>query len=577
MNNFVSHVLYNEMANAYLAALADGVDELLDTYRQAVLQVQERFISDDGQLSLLSLRHFLSDFSMLLPDVSRLIDGFVGEGSTSTMIMTSLQRHTSCGVPILQSCAARLLWHCQNVLLKQLEAWMVHGELIDSHFFVQQAEGNHMGSESIEDTINGLKIVEELVPPSVSMRNAEQILFIGKAARILKRTSLAIEPLNRANIIYHEQIKTLNRDNVLDLAWLQILVEKMHDAASSQLCELLQEHGSLETNFDAVQALFLHGRGDIYQELLGEANILLNKTPEQEFAEHEIMQALSHALIRCDAEDVASSIDFRIRNFATDSTGQMLPDWHPMHNQQYHLPAFDAWDGLCPQANIAWPSCLFFSSSTLQVYCALWQYMFRLKRAQTALDATWKTVSAASSLHFQQGRSKVYPGRLFVLLGQLRSRMAHFISNLATYLRFDVVEGAVTILRITLIKARSFTEMEIAHKKFVETLASRACFDVPQLMLAVEAILSLCQKLCQLANDVQSCQLTEVDDALAIMTEINWKFSMKLNVVMQLLQSSKLQSGPNATSLRQLVLRLNFNGFCQQEAVKRAYMIEKHA
>jgi hypothetical protein len=575
LDEFVSHVLYNEMANAYVAALADGVDELLCTYRHAILQVQERFTSDKGELSLLSLRHFLYDFSVLLPDVLRLIDNLVKEGPTCARVMTSLQQRTTCGVPILQSCAARLLWHCQNVLLKHLEAWLVNGELIDSEFFIQQANGDGPESINIENSISGLRIAAELIPPSVSARNAEQILFIGKATRILKHGTQAIDPINRASMIYHEHIKNLCRDNVLDLAWLQSLVEKMHDASSSQLCELLQKHSALETYFDAVQALFLHARGDIYQELLGEAHSLLSKRPELEFAELEIMQALLHALIRCDAEDISSSISFKVRNFTTDLSTQMFPDWHPFKNKEYQIPAYDAWDGLCPQAKISWPACLLFSPSTLQVYCAMWQYMFRLKRAQTALDFTWKTVSAASSQHMQQGRNKAYSGRLFVLLGQLRSRMAHFITNLASYLRFDVVEGASIIFRSTLVKAKSFTEMEMAHNKFVATLASRACFDVPQLMSAVEAIFSLCQRFCQLANEVQSSSI-EVEDALVIMSELDWKFGLKLNVVLQLLQSSKLQDGPNSASLRQLVLQLNFNGFCQQEAVKRAYMIDKH-
>ena len=60
----------------------------------------------------------------------------------------SLRAHS--GAPAVQSCAQRLLWHCRQVLFKQLESWLVHGLLLDSggEFFVQRSSDSSSGGSS---------------------------------------------------------------------------------------------------------------------------------------------------------------------------------------------------------------------------------------------------------------------------------------------------------------------------------------------------------------------------------------------------------------------------------------------
>ena len=40
-------------------------------------------------------------------------------------LLALLQTAARCGVPIVQSCMQRLLWHCNQVLFKQLTSWYV--------------------------------------------------------------------------------------------------------------------------------------------------------------------------------------------------------------------------------------------------------------------------------------------------------------------------------------------------------------------------------------------------------------------------------------------------------------------
>lgn len=138
---FVHH--QQQPCSLYCLALANGVSELLDVYRAAVLRVEAHLthLGDAPPPPLLTLQQFLLEFEVLLPEVAALVAEVEGRGAGGAEVMRLLAARAHSGVPAVQSCAQRLLWHCRQVLFKQLESWLVHGLLLDrgGEFFVQRA------------------------------------------------------------------------------------------------------------------------------------------------------------------------------------------------------------------------------------------------------------------------------------------------------------------------------------------------------------------------------------------------------------------------------------------------------
>ena len=127
----------------YRLALANGVPELLDVYRSAVLQVEAHLLHLPGAPPpLLTVQQFLLEFEVLLPEVAATVGEVQARSLVGSQIMRLLSLRAHSGVPALQSCAQRLLWHCRQVLFKQLESWLVHGLLLDraAEFFVQRSD-----------------------------------------------------------------------------------------------------------------------------------------------------------------------------------------------------------------------------------------------------------------------------------------------------------------------------------------------------------------------------------------------------------------------------------------------------
>ena len=125
----------------YRLALANGVSELLDVYRSAVLAVEAHLARAAAAPPLLAVQQFLLEWEVLLPEAAALVGEVEGAALAGAAVMRLLALRAHSGVPALQSCAQRLLWHCRQVLFKQLESWLVHGLLLDraGEFFIRRA------------------------------------------------------------------------------------------------------------------------------------------------------------------------------------------------------------------------------------------------------------------------------------------------------------------------------------------------------------------------------------------------------------------------------------------------------
>ena len=144
----------------YRLALANGVSELLDVYRAAVLAVEAHLLhlpAAEPPPPLLALHHFLLEWEALLPEARGVAEQVAQRGLAGSQIMRLLSQHAHSGVPALQSCAQRLLWHCHQVLFKQLESWLVHGLLLDQagEFFIQRSTQSTGGSDAPSNSTGG--------------------------------------------------------------------------------------------------------------------------------------------------------------------------------------------------------------------------------------------------------------------------------------------------------------------------------------------------------------------------------------------------------------------------------------
>ncbi len=168
------------------------------------------------------------------------------------------------------------------------------------------------------------------------------------------------------------------------------------------------------------------------------------------------------------------------------------------------------------------------------------------------------------------------------------------------YIQVDVIEGRFAILRRQIAASHTFTDTDAAHEAFVDAIVSQTFLDVRQVAGMFEGLFTLSQRFCTLVQVSLACPACPVvtphippmgsprQRTLWISRRLTYPWFEHLQRVSRdtgdpsvhkrqavslaadlclrecmlytLLQSSRLQSGHRAPSLRQLLLRLNFNG-----------------
>ncbi|XP_073287259.1 gamma-tubulin complex component 4 homolog, partial [Primulina huaijiensis] len=143
--------------SVYRRAIANGIVEVLSVYRSAVLLIEQKMLSDSLPI-LATVTQGLNKFLILLPPLYGLILEIERDNICGGKLLNLLHKRCHCGVPELQTCIQRLLWHGHQVMYNQLASWMVYGILHDQYgeFFVRRQEDRDPEHESPPNTLEKL-------------------------------------------------------------------------------------------------------------------------------------------------------------------------------------------------------------------------------------------------------------------------------------------------------------------------------------------------------------------------------------------------------------------------------------
>lgn len=581
----------SQAGSLYRRALATGVSELLTVYQSAVLQIQQHLYHCPG-LTLAGLQHLLLDCQMVLPAVHQLVYTVQQSNMSGSDLLQLLHQKAQCGIPELQSCLHRLLWHCNQVLFKQLSAWMIHGLLQDKHhdFFIQhnQNQGSKLDPSlssagpaadaptsssqagQAEEDANaaewhqGFQVSMQALPPNISVSIAEDILFVGKAVRVLQQPT---GPLKSHDLLpqsdtvsFAQALRKLQQQELFDQIGFERTVDMIRSKVTGQLWQLVVVHADLPAHLAALKNYFLLAKGDFYHSFLAESAELMRLPPREATAEGDLTVPFQQSALKSTADQDPLFQHVKIRYVKqTDPPAQAVG----ARRKLLHVPKYDKWDDVLLTYRVDWPLHLLLTPQVMAKYHVVFQYLLRLKRIQVDLEGSWAVMRR------QAGRSRDLPLHTRRLpLWHLRHHMAHIITNLQIYVQVDVIEAQSSILSQCIANAQDFSEAERAHQTFLDTVVTQSFLDMKAISQMLEGIFSLCQRLCGFVQKDDGSSDTDAADPDKI-AGLAAEFKRRANMLYTLLQSNKLQSSQRAPYLRQFLLRINYNGYVENEAVRQ--------
>ncbi|KAM0875820.1 hypothetical protein ACQ4PT_036545 [Festuca glaucescens] len=381
-NADITHKGKVRKGSAYRRAIANGIAEILSVYRSAVLQVEQNLLSDPLPI-LATVTHGLNKFEVLLPPLYELVMEIEQKDIKGGQLLNLLHKRCHCGVPELQSCIQRLLWHGHQVMFNQLTSWMVYGILQDQYheFFIRRQVDSDKENESAQSDVadkfaqnlakdtsltswhSGFHVSLDMLPEYIHMRVAESILFAGKAIRVLRNpspgatlqgptnqsqilkgshrmqssiggSSVLKELPNFSNISAEELLPQVEADKVDAMLkqlkhssefhkWLfESAVSSIRTIAANHLWQLVVVRADLNGHLKALKDYFLLAKGDFFQCFLEESRQVMRLPPHQSTAEADLIVPFQLAALKTigDEDKYFTRVSLRLPLFGMKSS-----------------------------------------------------------------------------------------------------------------------------------------------------------------------------------------------------------------------------------------------------------------
>ncbi|KAL7582681.1 hypothetical protein Lser_V15G43062 [Lactuca serriola] len=565
--------------SVYRRAIANGISEILSIYRSSVLHIEQKLLSDSLPI-LATITQGLNKFLFFFPPLYELILEIDRDGIYGGKLLNLLHKRCHCGVPELQTCVQRLLWHGHQVMYNQLTYWMVYGILHDQYgeFFIsrqqpknrehetshtdklQNVANKSVGDGSISDWYMGFNISLEMLPEYIPVCVAESILFSGKAIRVLRNPSSSFQcvdvlshqttgpqtfkeslknehsfnttvgdellPQSEADKI-DSMLKNLQESSEFHKRSFEGAIGSIRAIAASHLWQLVVVRADLNGHLKAIKDYFLLAKGDFVQSFLEGSRELMRLPPRQSSAEADLMVPFRQARAKTISDDdkYFSRLALRVNVRSSQADVQKAPkvfgevDPSPLSSET----TLDGWDGISLEYSLDWPLQLFFTQEVLTRYQRMFQYLLRLKRTQMELEKSWASVMQQGHLDFEKSHSERVKGKTSQHkrhrvrpMWWVREQMVFLIRNLQFYIQVDVIESQWDILVAHIKESRDFNDLVAFHQQYLSALISQSFLDIGSVSRILDGIMKVCLQFCWKIENQQTQNQTETDDAKII-------------------------------------------------------------
>ncbi|KAF3436460.1 hypothetical protein FNV43_RR23552 [Rhamnella rubrinervis] len=612
-----------EKQSVYRRAIANGIVEILSVYRSAVLHIEQKLLSETVPI-LAAVTQGLNKFFVLLPPLYELVLEIERGDVRGGQLLNLLHKRCHCGVPELQTCIQRLLWHGHQVMYNQLAAWMVYGILQDQYgeFFIGRQEdrdSEHGSSQpdlseklarlstddtSLTDWHLGFHIVLDMLPEYIHMRVAESILFAGKAIRVLRNPSHAFwfqdaahhqqipkgnqkfqfterfsfqnEPSADKELTGEELIPQSEADKIeamlSDLKEssefhkrsFEYAVDSIRAIAASHLWQLVVVRADLNGHLKALKDYFLLAKGDFFQCFLEESRQLMRLPPRQSTAEADLMVPFQLAAIKSIGEEdkYFSRVSLRMPSFGISVKSSQGELAKDGNAGPNSEIIFDGWDGIALEYTVDWPLQLFFTQEVLSKYCRVFQYLLRLKRTQMELEKSWASVMHQDHRDFAKRRND----RINCSVSQQQRQRFRPMWRIREHMAF-LIRNLQFYIQVDVIESQwnvLQAHIQDSHD-FTELVGFHQEYLsalISQSFLDIGSLSRILDSIMKLC--LQFCWNIENQESSTNTSELEHiieEFNKKSNSLYTILRSSRLVGSQRAPFLRRFLMRLNFNSF----------------
>ncbi|KAA3679783.1 gamma-tubulin complex component 4 [Paragonimus westermani] len=304
----------------YLSALACGLDDALNDYRQALVVLESELLADPD-LNVAHIAYRLHSYKFVLPilaELARRVECLnthndQKQKASGCRLLDLLVLAAPPGLPGPRVIIQKLIKHTMRVFYRQLYSWLICGVLHDPYneFFVQRNNVNQPERSEVtnnshpDETVHTLGWTErssytlavEYIPSFLPTSFAQHVLFSGEAITLTmrgpSRSSLLKDLENEFGSQFTDLLQTLQTEHpvatanqnpdadvtagieaLFDISPLQNLVSEIRAFVSHRIWDDLVHKHNVLIHLRSIKDVALLGRGELFLAFIDQLNAL---------------------------------------------------------------------------------------------------------------------------------------------------------------------------------------------------------------------------------------------------------------------------------------------------------------
>lgn len=362
------------------------------------------------------------------------------------------------GDPFVKSFAERLLSHVTRPFYAMLRQWIYDGELSDPYqeFFVLET-ADKLDDSSGDNSRKGAatsvweekyKLNTSMVPSIISDTFAQKIFLIGKSLTFIRHSCLDAAWVSTYSRTHSREL------HYGDTARLETSIDEAYATTMARLIDLMSTKFQLFTHLRALKSYLLLGAGDFIAILLESLSSALDRPANTQYR-HTLTAQLEHAVRNSNAQyddpDVLRRLDSRMLELSQGEIG---------------------WDVFTLEYKISSPVDVIVTPHASKQYLKIFNFLWRVKRAEYSLNATWRRCQTGSRTVLRSVEDKV--GRDWKAARVGVAEMVFWTQQVMYYVLFEVIESSYTELLRDMQKSGSTLDDLIkAHEKYLHSITRK--------------------------------------------------------------------------------------------------------
>lgn len=420
----------------------------------SVIEGHIREQGDEHKVTLKRVILWIRDDVLRLRLMNHMIEQIAAmQGGELINVIFTLSTH---GDPFIQNFTRRILKEISIPFYEMLGKWIYEGELVDPHAEFPVSPTNtaatHSRPGSSDTSENAWKgkyvLIESKVPRWISQQLAQKIYLIGKSLNFIRYTC------GDAQFVSEHCRQNPDIPEYGDTSALERSIDDAYSVTAQHLRTLMLEKFHLADHLLALKRYILLGAGDfvsVLMERLGESL----EHPASTLHRHNLTSSLGDAIQTSNAqyepEHVLRYLDARMLEGTRGTVG---------------------WEVFTLEYRLEKPVDVIISEQSARQYLKIFNFLWRLKRVDYALDSAWRRQMTSERGMLNQVAAVTSDWK------QVRgtsAEMIHFICQLQYYILYEVVENSWSILQQELAKpACDLDGIIAAHTDYVKAIIDKA-------------------------------------------------------------------------------------------------------